>query len=472
MKKILIFLFYAFLAMLTACANPNIPQRQKPERPEDIMTPVDSEADISGQKGEGGTKGGEGESGFVLLSDANSAFSNHFGTEQGYYRFTESQEIADGLYGRHLTYIDYTQREEVYLCSDSACMHNSATCSSVFSDDEFGMDPLPFVWEETLYVLGREHDEDGTTVVFGEGDGGGEPDMAAAALYRMEPDGSGRKRIYTFPEDIVVEKLVFGSRDALWFVIKEPVFEQEGNQTYTLAKERRLCRYDITDNKMSEGISLDFGDNIQYKVIGGYGSLLVLSGVVYPDGMSETDVMRLNDDEWRNVWSNSSTIYSTFDVSTQEKKEVYRTDNREISFCAVKGGMLFIADSGSGEITRLNLDTGEQSFLASLKQNYIYYVLQDTLCCVSVENAEDKSLYFVDMESGEVKRSMLTNLSLGWTLDILAETEQEVLVIYDYDAKDSGDGSYEILQYKYALISKEDLYNGVAGYKPVTVLGR
>ena len=137
MKKILIFLFYAFLAMLTACANPNIPQRQKPERPEDIMIPMNSEADISGQKGEGETKGGEDGSGFVLLSDANSAFSNHFGTEQGYYQFTESQEIADGLYGKHLTYIDYAQREEVYLCSDSACLHNSATCSSVFLDEEF-----------------------------------------------------------------------------------------------------------------------------------------------------------------------------------------------------------------------------------------------------------------------------------------------------------------------------------------------
>ena len=64
MKKILIFLFYAFLAMLTACANPNIPQRQKPERPEDIMIPMNSEADISGQKGEGETKGGEDGSGF------------------------------------------------------------------------------------------------------------------------------------------------------------------------------------------------------------------------------------------------------------------------------------------------------------------------------------------------------------------------------------------------------------------------
>ena len=98
--------------------------------------------------------------------------------------------------------------------------------------------------------------------------------------------------------------------------------------------------------------------------------------------------------------------------------------------------------------------------------------MRDTLCCVSIEDVNDKSLYFVDMESGEVKRSMLTNLSLGWQLDILAETEREVLVIYDYDAKDNGDGSYEILQYKYALISKEDLYNGVAGYKPVTMLGR
>lgn len=458
MKKNLIFLLTAFLLSSAACANPNIPQRQ---RPGDMIVPVTSQQQaLPVQNGRDGD-------GFILLGDANSSFSNHFGTEQGYYQFTESCQIADGLYGRYLTYIDYASKEEVYLCSDSACLHNSATCSSVFLDDEFGIDSMPFVWGNMLYVLGREYDDDGA-VAFGTESA---PEKVPAALYCMEPDGSDRRKLYTFPEDTVVEKLVLGSGDALWFVTKEPVFEQEGSKTYTLAKERRLCRYSITENKMSDGISLTFGDNMQYKVLGGHGSLLVLSGVAYPDGMSEMDVMRLDDADWREVWENSTTVYSTFDVITQEKKEIYRTDNSRLSCCAVRGGMLFIAGLESGEITKLNLDTGEQSVLTTLSQNYIYFTLQDMLCCVSTNDIEDKSLYFVDMESGEVKRSMLTNLSLGWTLDILAETDTDVLVIYDYDAKDNGDGSYEIRQYKYALISKEDLYNGVAGYKPITMLG-
>lgn len=467
MKKILMFLFSVFSLLLMACANPNIPQRQ---RPENMTVPISSEEQgFSQQMGEGDDGGRDAGGGFVLLSDINTAFPNHFGTEQGYYQFTGRQKIADGLYGRYLTYIDYASREEVYLCSDSACLHNSATCSSVFLNDEFGEEPIPFVWGDALYVLSRDFDNEGGVAFFA---GGGEPDMATAALYCMKTDGSDRKKIYTFPEDTVVEELVFGSEDTLWFITKEPVFEQEANQTYTLARDRRLCRYNIADNKMSEGVPLDFGDNIQYKVIGGHGSLLVLSGVAYPNGMSEVEVMRLDDDEWRDVWQESTTIYSTFDVATQEKKEIYRKDNRELSYCAVKEGMLFIADPVSGEIKKLNLDTGEQSVLASQKPNYIYYVLRDALCCVNVEDIGDKSLYFVDMESGEVKRSMLTNLSLGWALEILAETEREVLVIYDYDARDNGDGSYEILQYKYALIAKEDLYNGVAGYEPITMLGR
>lgn len=318
MKKNLIFLLTAFLLSSTACANPNIPQRQ---RPGDMMVPVTSQQQaLPVQNGPDGD-------GFVLLGDANSSFSNHFGTEQGYYQFTESCQIADGLYGRYLTYIDYASKEEVYLCSDSACLHNSATCSSVFLDDEFGIDSMPFVWGNMLYVLGREYDDDGA-VAFGTESA---PEKVPAALYCMEPDGSDRRKLYTFPEDTVVEKLVLGSGDALWFVTKEPVFEQEGNKTYTLAKERRLCRYSITENKMSDGISLTFGDNMQYKVLGGHGSLLVLSGVAYPDGMSEMDVMRLDDADWREVWENSTTVYSTFDVITQEKKEIYRTDNSRLS---------------------------------------------------------------------------------------------------------------------------------------------
>ena len=62
--------------------------------------------------------------------------------------------------------------------------------------------------------------------------------------------------------------------------------------------------------------------------------------------------------------------------------------------------------------------------------------------------------------------------SLGWSLDLVAETESDVLVIYDYDATATSGGGYEIHLYQYGLISKEDLFSGKENYRKIQMSGR
>ncbi len=46
-----------------------------------------------------------------------------------------------------------------------------------------------------------------------------------------------------------------------------------------------------------------------------------------------------------------------------------------------------------------------------------------------------------------------------------------MLVVYDYDATKNSDDSYEIHQYKYALIAKEDLFMGNQNYRKINMIG-
>ena len=98
-----------------------------------------------------------------VLSISNNPYCSN---ENGFYYRTEfEEELKDGAYGYHMMYIDYATRQEVYLCSNVGCSHDTLDCTSVFSGDEVGSDSIPFFFEDALYLLSRDYDNDGTTIV-------------------------------------------------------------------------------------------------------------------------------------------------------------------------------------------------------------------------------------------------------------------------------------------------------------------
>ena len=62
--------------------------------------------------------------------------------------------------------------------------------------------------------------------------------------------------------------------------------------------------------------------------------------------------------------------------------------------------------------------------------------------------------------------------ALGWNLEFKAESGSKILVIYDYEYTPLGDDSYDITQYRYALIEKSDLYAGNGIYEPIKMIGK
>ena len=96
------------------------------------------------------------------LSRELTATGIHCATDTGYYYLAEDwKELKDGHVGMALLYVDYASRQEVYLCSDSGCSHDTDRCSAIFSDAEFilGSSAL-FVYQDKLYLLSKESDND------------------------------------------------------------------------------------------------------------------------------------------------------------------------------------------------------------------------------------------------------------------------------------------------------------------------
>ena len=59
-------------------------------------------------------------------------------TKDGYYYYTfEPTKLSDGNYGLHLMYMDFQALQEVYLCSNAGCSHDSVDCTAVLPYDSF-----------------------------------------------------------------------------------------------------------------------------------------------------------------------------------------------------------------------------------------------------------------------------------------------------------------------------------------------
>ena len=102
-------------------------------------------------------------SGLTSLIHRTGLFDRYCSTEDGFYYLTEKDsELADGSYAPHLMYMDYASCQEVYLCSDSSCQHNTEDCTSVLAGAS--SDGRIFIWDGYLYFLDRSPDTSGSTL--------------------------------------------------------------------------------------------------------------------------------------------------------------------------------------------------------------------------------------------------------------------------------------------------------------------
>lgn len=413
--------------------------------------------------------------GLELLCDSESLANCY--TKDGYYYLSDDTvELKNGTYGMHLMYMDFATQQEIFLCSNTGCKHDTEDCSAVFLMDEFPyLSCGIFVYRDKLYILSKEMDNEGVVSQNLSVDIGNEmieAEASPAVLYEMNLDGTNRHKVYTFDAGLTIEDVVLGNRDGLYFITKKlSVSLEKGNSNVTTSSDKRLIFLDVNKQKAKDVCSFDFNDTINWKIIGCFQDALVLRGDDYGKEMTAEDYI-MNDEDWKALYENSSDVIAVLDLTTKTLSERYRIDNAKIHSIVVRENMLYVSYSDTGEIKAIDLENKEENVLCSLEQNLIMHTFDDVLCCRSWEMADDFTYYFVNVETGEIYNPSLVNQTLGWSLEFQAEIGSKVLLIYDYEATDYGDGSYEITQYKYALIEKEDLYAGNANYMPIKMIGK
>lgn len=403
-------------------------------------------------------------------------------TEKGYYYLTQYPEkLRDGSYGMHLMYMDFATGREIYLCSTAGCKHDTPDCTSVFLQDDFpAYSTMMFVLGDKLYILAKEYDQDGSVSqdpVYIGGDGndtgggkvGGSVESQPAVLYSANMDGTERRNIYTFDAALTLEEKVAGNEQGIYVITKKLSADKDGGQTYTTSSERKLMYLDFGSLSLAEVCSMDFGDNISWKVMDCSQEDFLLCGTDFGRKLSRDETW--DDDRYKELYQNSVQVYALLSRNGGKPKEIARQSNKNINSVLLLGDNLYLSSDANQKIEVLDIKTGKKKTFCKLPGNQIMEALGDTLCCRSWDLAGDPIWYFVNTKTGAVSKTPLVNLRNGWSLDFCAETSKDVLFVYDYDATESGDGSYEIHQYKHALISKEDLFAGKDNYRRIKMIG-
>lgn len=401
-------------------------------------------------------------------------------TEDGFYYLSTNQiELDDGTTASHLMYIDYATGQEIYLCSDSSCQHDHEDCTSVI--------PTPntngkiFVWNDYLYYLECKYDYSGytcTSIVYDEsyGSGGLALTVENAKLYQMNLDGSNRKVIYTFEDNVTIENVVFGDTNGLYFITKTIEAQEitEGSEElesyYYATTNREMIRLNPDTGDVKYISSLDFDDNLDWDIIGCANQQFILRAYQYPDTMTSQEFSMIEDkEELTDTLNKTKILYATFDITTKEMQQIYQISANDSSTDTILQNDLYISNETTGDIIKVNLETKEESILSNLEANYIYGTIGNYLYCVNSSDVDDAGYYFIHTETGEITHSNLVNQSTGWDLDILAIYDTYALVIYDYEYQELSDDAYDITAYQYGFIALEDLIQGKENYIPISM---
>lgn len=402
-------------------------------------------------------------------------------TADGYYSM--QKYLGSGDEYRRITYIDYASRQEVILCSDSSCSHNSERCSSFVTG--FFLESELFFWDGHLYYFEASNDHEGSLSAGGSWTGAdGEPGYSTvwttpAKLYRMNPDGTNRELVYAFPENLTVELAVIGDKNGLWFIQKEVVLERDDKTgaSHVGAKNKALVKLDLSEKKIVEQIPVPTNDNISKDFVGVYNNKFIFEGTAYPDGKSAMDYIDIlaprptmaeeiaHMAEHDAFMAKCDIVFFALDVSDKTIKEIYRTgfDRFKIGYTKVGDRIYFPTaddsafslDLNSGAIENFNVPSG-YSLDGFVGERPLFMMTE-----------EPYKRILIDPETGK---------TIPWILhcenEVITICKDFALVVYEEIGTPTPSGGLQNPYDLYALISLDDLYNGRANFKKIDMLER
>ncbi|MBD5383400.1 MAG: hypothetical protein HDR72_00170 [Ruminococcaceae bacterium] len=448
MKRILSVLSAAALAIaLTACDKAN----RDPESSGEVSSETQVGSSEQSTPVDGIGQNYPRETPLTVLCGGDGFMQAGCGTEDGFYSI--QFDAAGGDLDR-ITYVDYASRQEVILCADSSCKHNTERCTSVLGADMRYFGEL-FLYGGHLYFINFDHSDE----------------QKGTELYRMKLDGTGRELVYTFDEEASVEHVVVGGESGIWFIISDmsAEYDEETGATIFGRKKPALARFDLSEKKITEQIPIPESDNISKRFNGVCGGKFIFSGVAYPGGkgvLDYADELGLYDavgegdpDKFNKFMSKCEYAFFALDVNDKTLNEIYRMKYDDYSGGAPYGDHLYITEK-NGTI-KLDIKTGGTEAL-SVPDGYEFGgFVGGRAVYVS---ADGERHCFADPDTGGL--TVLEDYKL-----VIAEMSDSALVAYDILEKYNFDGSLGSERYRYALITFDDLFNGRDNYKVIDMLG-
>lgn len=309
----------------------------------------------------------------------------HCSNNQGLY-YLKDDEVAlkDGGYGYKLLYIDFTTRQEVYLCNNAGCNHNTEECTAVVSATDITWFSTIFINNGYVYILSKETDDDGLlqgdSKELGEGKLQYEVQSNPAKLYRMNLDGSERKLVYEFDENFTVEDTVLGDENNLYFVTKRTRSKINGGNKYTQSTEKYLTKIDTSTWETENVIDLMSDENgASWKVIGGFDNSVVLNRTLYDHERSVDEIIKefYDEDLSTKNFQNSQEQVAVFNLNTGTEEMVFSGSNdTNTDYVAYynfvqHGERLYVSQHNNDKIYVVNMKNGKQDVLTELKESSI-----------------------------------------------------------------------------------------------------
>lgn len=397
-------------------------------------------------------------------------------SDKGYYYISQDAlPLKDGTYAYRMMYIDYGTKEELYLCNRPGCSHDTVDCPAVFTDTELRISGSLFYYQNHLYLFAHDPDQTGSTITGSSSlpdamdDNGDSFKASTASLYRMNPDGTDREKVFTFEDGVSLEDRIFAAGDTLYFVSKKVSTDKLDKQTtYFKSSERKLISVNTKNWKSSAVCNLDE----DLSLIGAFSNKLVYMQTVYNQELSKEAM--LDEDQFIDAYKDSYSSFGVVDLNRGETKEFGKAPNDKINTYAVHGKYLYLSTEGKGKIQQIDMTTKEKKTFAETPDSCIEQVYGGAIGCSPWADGEilDNDRLYIHLDDGRIETSQLQMSSIEGPVIIRAELKDQFLILYDYDAEKDPvyPGQYNINGAKYALIDKEDFHRGKSTLQKVKLI--
>lgn len=481
MKKLFAFLFSIVLVVsITGCASGN--PASSPKRENHASGEGSDNTTETGKDSDKPTSNGS------LVWRVDGALAETVNTEDGHY-FIGSEEDEENQTIYTIRYVDYKTKQEIYLCNQPNCKHNTNACNAVLPEEATMGGSYLFADDDYLYLAVTPADSAGSvtqTIISNEDTTLMTPtDTTPPVIYRMKFDGTDREKIFSMDSGYVMEPVFFSDSHALYMVAKKVSEEKDGDTTYATGYDRKLLRYDMESKKSEEVMDLDN----EQSILGVSGRQVVIGMTDY--GREVTVKEKQDDAAFKKLFENSEYIITSQNIDTKKAVELKRYKQDKLHSERIRNGILYSSYEGKKEISMIDLATNEEKILPTKQSYQIEYVLEqgvgmyaqdeqarDTTTVIASPwdvGEEGYSNYFINVKEGTETKSKLQN-RYHRPVEILAENADFLYVVSDYEEVKEYVSWMDIYQdvigkVTYSIISKKDFCENNASYENVKVIG-